>query len=177
MCFRGCNLITSWILNELHSKQGWDPLPLSRDVRTNTLSTLSWTGAGRDTHRPGELEGDHYLARLVRSAGAALGAVKRKRISTENLRRSTAERAGAGGDHLRLVLLEAHFEVSVALVSSAAQILGVPGAVAALPVRQLAVLVLHGDQLQLEIAGWLGHLGEQHGQNNTNTHTHTRALH
>lgn len=122
-------------------------IPNGRDPPPS--STRPRTGAGRDTHRPGELEGDHDLARLVRSAGA----VQRKRISTENLRRSTAERAGAGGGHLRLVLLEAHFEVSVALLTSAAQVLGVPGAVAALAVRQLAVLVLHGDQLQLEIAG------------------------
>lgn len=54
---------------------------------------------------------------------------------------------------LYLVLLQADFKVSVALVAGAAQVLGVPGAVAALPVRQLTVYILHGHQLQLEIAG------------------------
>lgn len=110
-------------------------------------------GARYATHRPGELEGDQDLASFVDFVRVVLRALKRKHISTENLRRSTSERAGAGGGDLHLVLLQAHFEVSVALVPSAAQVLGVPGAVAALAVRQLAVYILHRDQLQLEIAG------------------------
>lgn len=103
--------------------------------------------------RPRKLEGDQNLASIVDLIRVILGALKRKHISTENLRRSSSERAGAAGGDLHLVLLQAHFEVSVALVSSAAQVLGAPRAVAALPVRQLAVYILHGDQLQLEIAG------------------------
>ena len=110
------------------------------------------------THRPRELEGDQNPAGLVASIRVALPALKRKHISTENLRRSRSEGAGAAGGDLRLVLLQAHSEVRVALVAGAAQVLGAPGAVAALPVRQLPVHVLHGDQLQLEIAGGLGHL-------------------
>lgn len=126
-----------------------------RRCQENTLVDL--TGARNQTHRPGELEGDQNLASLVDFIRVTR-APKRKHISTENLRRSSSERAGAGGGDLHLVLLQADLEVSVALVSSAAQVLGAPGAVAALPVRQLAVYILHGDQLQLEIAGRLGHL-------------------
>ena len=105
------------------------------------------------THRPRELEGDQDLAGVVDFVRVILRALERKHISTENSRRSSSKRAGAGGGDLHLVLLQADFEVRVALVSGAAQVLGAPGAVAALPVRQLAVHVLHGDQLQLEIAG------------------------
>lgn len=117
----------------------------------NTFAAL--TGARNHTHRPGELKGDQYLASVVDFVRVILGALKRKHISTENLRRSSSERAGAAGGDLHLVLLQADFEVGVALVAGAAQVLGAPGAVAALPVRQLAVYILHGDQLQLEIAG------------------------
>lgn len=111
-----------------------------------------------DTHRPRELKRDPDPAGLVDFIGVVLDALKRKHISTENLRWSGSKRAGAAGGDLHLVLFQAHFEVGVALVSSAAQVLGAPGAVAALPVRQLAVYIFHRDQLQLEIAGWLGHL-------------------
>lgn len=105
------------------------------------------------THRPGELEGDQYLASLVDFIRIVLGALQRKGIPTENLGRSRAEDAGAGVGDLHLVLLQADLKVSVALVAGAAQVLGVPGAVAALPVRQLAVYIFHRDHLQLEIAG------------------------
>lgn len=111
------------------------------------------TGAREITHRPSKLEGDHNPASIVDFIRVIVGALKRKRISTDNLRRFSSERAGASGGHLHLIFLQAHFEVSVALVLSAAQVLGAPGTVAALPVRQLAVYILHGDQLQLEIAG------------------------
>lgn len=113
--------------------------------------------------RPRELERDQDLPPIVDLVGVVLGAPERKRISTENLRRSSSEGALSGGGD-RLVLLQAHSQVSVALVSSAAAVRGAPGAVAALPVRQLAVYILHGDQLQLEIAGRLGHLGPQRQQ-------------
>lgn len=103
--------------------------------------------------RPSKLEGDHNPASIVDFIRVIVGALKRKRISTDNLRRFSSERAGASGGHLHLIFLQAHFEVSVALVLSAAQVLGAPGTVAALPVRQFAVYILHGDQLQLEIAG------------------------
>ena len=66
--------------------------------------------------------------------------------------RSSSECAGAAGGDLHLVLLQADFEVSVALVSSAGQVLGAPGAVAALPVRKFTIQILHGDHLQLKIA-------------------------
>lgn len=105
------------------------------------------------THRPRKLEADHNLATIVDFILVVLCAPKMKHISTENLRRSSSVRALAAGGDIRLVLLQAHFEVRVALVSCAAQVLGAPGAVAALAVRQLAVYILHGDQLQLEIAG------------------------
>lgn len=126
-------------------------LSSAKKVHRNALGAL--IGVRDHTHRPGELERDQYLARFVDFIRVVLRALKRKHISTENLCRSFSERAGAGGDDLHLVLLQADFEVSVALVSRAAQVLGVPGAVAALSVRQLAVYILHGDQLQLEIAG------------------------
>ncbi len=106
-----------------------------------TLETLN--GARNRTHRPGELEGDQYLASIVDFIRVILCAPERKHISTENLRRSRSERACAGGGDLHLVLLQADLEVSVALVSSAAQVLGAPGAIAALPVRQLTVYILH----------------------------------
>lgn len=105
------------------------------------------------THRPRKLEWDQNLASLVEFIGVVLCAFKRNHISTENLCRSSSKPAGAGGGDLHLVLLQAHFKVSVALVSGAAQVLGAPGSVAALPYRQLAVYILHRDQLQLEIAG------------------------
>lgn len=105
------------------------------------------------THRPREPKGDRYLAGLVDFIRIVLGALQRKGIPTENLRRSLSKGAGAFVVDLYLVLLQADFQVSVALVAGAAQVLGVPGAVAALPVRQLAVHILHGHQLQLEIAG------------------------
>lgn len=162
MCSVRC--LWAWIrrrkLNRWYSK--WSSVLWCQQTNTRKKKnkkkkdTLTW--GGYDTHRPRELEGDQYLAGLVDFVRVILGALKRKHISTENLRRSSPERAGAGGDHLHLVLLQADLEVSVALVSGAAQVRGAPGAVAALPVRQLAVHILHGDQLQLEIAGWLGHL-------------------
>lgn len=105
------------------------------------------------THRPRELERDQNPAGIVDFIRAVLRTLKIKGISTENLRRSSSKGAGAGGGDLHLVLLQAHRKVSVALVSGAAPVRGAPGAVAALPVRQLAVYILHGDQLQLEIAG------------------------
>lgn len=115
---------------------------------------------GGGTHRPGELEGNQDLARLV--ASRTPGAPKRKDISTEHWGRSGPEGAGPAGGRLHLVLLQAHSEVGVALVARAAQVLGAPGPVAALPVRQLAVDVLHGLELQLEGAGGLGHLRTRH---------------
>lgn len=122
--------------------------------RTNTWRKVPRTlRKNVATHRPRELKGDQYLASLVDFIRIVLGALQRKGIPTENLRRSRAVDAGAGVDDLRLVLLQADLKVSVALVAGAAQVLGVPGAVAALPVRQLAVYIFHGDQLQLEIAG------------------------
>lgn len=105
------------------------------------------------TYQPGKLEGDHNLAGLIDLIGVILGGLQRKHISTKNLRRSGSKRAGPGGGDLLLVLLQAHSQVSIALVQAAAQVLGTPGAIAALPVRQLAVHILHRDQLQLKIAG------------------------
>lgn len=106
------------------------------------------------THRPGELEGDHDLASFIK----LIARLKRKHISTENFRRSRPEDAGSSGGHLHLVLLQAHFEVSVALASAAAMVPRAPGAAAAFPVCPLPVRVLQGHQLQLEGAGGLGHL-------------------
>lgn len=123
------------------------------------------------THRPRELEGDRYLSGLVDFIWIVLGALQRKGIPTENSRRSRAVDAVAGVGDLHLVLLQAHVEVSVALVAGAAQVFGVPGAVAALPVRQLAVDIFHGDHLQLEIAGGPGHL------ETTGNKKHTRQNH
>lgn len=123
------------------------------------------------THRPRELKGDRYLSGLVDFIWIVLGALQRKGIPTENSRRSRAVDAVAGVGDLHLVLLQAHVEVSVALVAGAAQVLGVPGAVAALPVRQLAVDIFHGDHLQLEIAGGPGHL------ETTGNKEHTRQNH
>lgn len=99
------------------------------------------------THRPRELEGDQNLASFVEFIGVILKAFKRNHISTENLGRSSSKPAGAVGVDLHLVLLQTHFEVSVALVSGAALVLGALGSVATLPYRQLAVYILHGDQL------------------------------
>lgn len=99
------------------------------------------------THRPRELEGDGNPAGLVQLVGIVLGALQRKGIPTENVRRSLSKGAGASVVHLRLVLLQTDFKVGVARVAGAAQVRGVPGAVAALPVRQLAVYILHGDHL------------------------------
>jgi len=122
-------------------------------VPRNALCALNWSKKIRETHRPCKLERDHNLASIVDFIGVVLCAPNRKRISTENLRRSRSERAGAAGVDHHLELFQADLEVSVALVSSAAQARGAPGAVAALPVRQLAVYIRHADQLQLEIAG------------------------
>lgn len=119
-------------------------------LRGNTCR-IKWSRS--DTHRPRELERDQDLAGFVDFIRVLLCALKREDISTENLCRSRSERAAAGAADLHLVLLQAQFEVGVALVPRAAQVLGIPGAVAALPVRQLAVHILRGDQLQLEIAG------------------------
>lgn len=158
-CARVC--VPAGTCNKEGEKNPNPPYILNR-VQNDALSEervkKGLTGAREITHRPSKLEGDHNPASIVDFIRVIVGALKRKRISTDNLRRFSSERAGASGGHLHLIFLQAHFEVSVALVLSAAQVLGAPGTVAALPVRQLAVYILHGDQLQLEIAGWLGHL-------------------
>lgn len=128
------------------------------------------------THRPRELKGDQYLGSLVDFIRIVLGALQRKGIPTENSRRSRAEDAGAGVGDLHLVLLQADFKVRVALVAGAAQVRGVPGAVAALPVRQLAVDIFHGDQLQLEIAGRAGHLQTGGEEQQGDARLHVRRL-
>lgn len=92
------------------------------------------------TYRPCELERDDNLASVV---DFVLCALKVQHISTENLRRSGSKGAGPPSGDVQLILLEAHLEVSVTLILHTAQILmGAPGAVAALPARQLAVHIL-----------------------------------
>lgn len=106
----------------------------------------------RKCPQPCKLEGDHDLASLLADP-VVLCDLERKYIPAENRRRSGSERASPRGGDLHLVLLQAHSQVSVTLVPGAAQVLGAPGAVAALPACQLAVHILYGDQLQLKIAG------------------------
>lgn len=60
-----------------------------------------------------------------------------------------------------MILLQASFKIRVTLVLGALAIAGVAGPVAAIPILQLAVDVLHRQDLQLELAGGAGHLSPQ----------------
>lgn len=86
------------------------------------------------THRPSELEWDKDSASIVDSIRIVFGASKGDNIPTENVSRSMSVGALAIGRDFGLVLLQADFEVSVALVPAADAILRVPAAVAALSV-------------------------------------------
>lgn len=108
--------------------------------------------------RPGEVKGNDDLSHIARFAGVLLCRLKRKYISTENVSRSRAKCARASGGDFRLVLLQTHFKVSIALVPNAALVLRVPRAVATFPVQQLTVYIFDSNQLQLEIARGMGHL-------------------
>lgn len=65
---------------------------------------------------------------------------------------SRCERTGPSGGDCSLILLQTDFEIGVALIPCAPQVLGVLGAVTALPVRQLTIYILHRDELQLKVA-------------------------
>ena len=104
------------------------------------------------THRPGELEGDHDLSSVVEFI-RVFGALERKDISTEYGCRFRSVGALAFRVDLHLILLKASVDVNVALVSTTPPVLGVPCAIAAFPVRQLAIYILYVDQLELKIAG------------------------
>ncbi len=110
------------------------------------------------TYRPGEVKRDDDLSHIARFAGVVLCSLKRKYISTENVSRSRAKGARPSGGDFRLVLLQAHFKVSIALVPYAALVLRVPRAVATFPVPQLTVDIFYSNQLQLKIARGLGYL-------------------
>lgn len=108
--------------------------------------------------RPGEVKRDDDLSHVARFAGVVFCGLKRKYISTKNVSRSRAEGALPSGGDFRLVLLQTHFKVSIALVPHAALVLRVPRAVATFPVPQLTVYIFYSNQLQLKIARGLGHL-------------------
>lgn len=112
--------------------------------------------------RPGEVKGDDDLSHIARFAGVVLCSLKRKCISTENVSRSRAKGARPSGGDFRLVLLQTHFKVCIALVPFAALVLRVPRAVATFPVPQLTVYIFYSNQLQLKIARGLGHLRPYH---------------
>lgn len=108
--------------------------------------------------RPGEAERQHDAVALV----AAATALQAEGVAPEDGRGARTEAAGAPGRDAGLVLLEAHFEVRVALVASALALRRAPrAAAAAVAVLQLPVGVVHGQDLQLELARGPTHLGSQ----------------
>lgn len=109
--------------------------------------------------RPGEAERQHDAVALVAAAATALEV---EGVAPEDGRGARAEAAGAPGRDAGLVLLEAHFEVRVALVAGALALRRAPrAAAAAVAVLQLPVGVVHGQDLQLELARGPTHLGSQ----------------
>lgn len=106
--------------------------------------------------RPGETERQHDAVAFVAATGLEVEVV-----APDDRRGPRAEAAGPPGRNAPLVLLEAHFEVRVTLVAGALAVPWVPGAAAAVPVLQLPIHVLHGQDLQLELTGGPAHLGSQ----------------
>lgn len=138
-------------------------MPSFQPRRCKSLSSLkrnqgSARGCGPQagpavTHRPGETERQHDAVAFVAATGLEVEVV-----APDDRRGPRAEAAGPPGRNAPLVLLEAHFEVRVTLVAGALAVPWVPGAAAAVPVLQLPIHVLHGQDLQLELTGGPAHL-------------------
>lgn len=106
--------------------------------------------------RPGETERQDDPVALIAAAGLEV-----EGVAPDDRSGARAEAAGPLGRDAGLVLLEAHFEVRVALVAGALAVPRGAGAAAAVAVLQLPVHVLHGQDLQLELPGGPAHLGSQ----------------
>lgn len=109
--------------------------------------------------RPGETERQHDAVTFVATTGLEI-----EGVAPDDRSGPRAEAAGPPSRDAGLILLEAHFEVRVTLVVGALAVPRAPGAAAAVPILQLPVHVLHGQDLQLELAGGPTHLGSQGAQ-------------
>lgn len=92
------------------------------------------------THRPGETERQNNTVAFIAATGLEV-----EGVTSDDRSGPRAEAAGPPGRDAGLVLLEAYFEVRVTLVAGALAVPRVPGAAAAVPVLQLPVHVLHGQ--------------------------------
>lgn len=111
------------------------------------------------THRPGETERQNDTVTFIAAAGLEV-----EGVAPDDRSGPRAEAAGPLGRDAGLVLLEAHFEVRVTLVAGALAVPRAPGTATAVPVLQLPVHVLHGQDLQLELAGGPAHLPARNGR-------------
>lgn len=130
---------------------------LNNAVRLNSVVTgIPCLHKQRVGPRPGETERQHDAVAVVAAAGFEV-----EGVAPDDRRGPRAEAAGAPGRDAGLVLLEAHFEVRVTLVAGALAVPRVAGTSATVPVLQLPVHVLHGQDLQLELTRGAAHLGSQ----------------
>lgn len=105
------------------------------------------------THRPGKAEGQNYPGFVIPDRTP-----ERKRIPSEDRRRSHSEAAGPRSGNPGLVFLQTNFEKRVALAPCALSIRGAPCTIATHAVGQLSVRVVHRQDLQLELSRSLRHL-------------------
>lgn len=103
--------------------------------------------------RPGKVEGQNYPGFVIPDRTP-----ERKRIPSEDRRRSHSEAAGPRSGNPGLVFLQTNFEKRVALAPCALSIRGAPCAIATHAVGQLSVRVVHRQDLQLELSRSVRHL-------------------
>lgn len=88
--------------------------------------------------RPGKTEGQNYPGFVI-----PVSALERKRIPSQDRRKSHSEAAGARSRDPRLVFLQANFKKGVAIAPGAFSIRRVPCAITTRPAVQLPIGVMH----------------------------------
>lgn len=92
--------------------------------------------------RPGETERQNDAVAFIAATGLEI-----EGVAPDDRSGPGAEAARPPGRDAGLVLLEAHFEVCVTLVAGALAVPRISGATAAVPVLQLPIHILHGQDL------------------------------
>lgn len=110
-------------------------IALQTDISSFSFKQNVW---GVLTYRPGKREGQNYPGFVIPDS-----ALERKRIPSEDRRRSHSEAAGSRSGNPRLVFLQTHFKKGIAPVPRAFALRRAPRAVTTQAVQQLPVHIVH----------------------------------